>query len=248
MNTILKVQHLSKEFDNVSGRNAILNDIDFELMEGDFVAIMGPSGSGKSTFLNMISGMDRPTTGEVYFFNKSITKLNDKQMASFRLEKVGFVYQRSALLDTLCLFDNVVLPAYTLKKEKRNTINNRAKFLMEKMGIENKASDTVSHLSGGQLQRGCICRAMINKPEILFADEPTGALNSQASEQVMASFESIHADGTTILLVTHDPRIAAYASKVVYLSDGKITKELRFDADINADKRNRLVSEWIITN
>lgn len=248
MNTILQVQHLSKEFDNASGRSAILHNIDFELTEGDFVAIMGPSGSGKSTFLNMISGMDKPTSGDVCFFDKSITGLNDKQMASFRLEKVGFVFQKTALLDTLCLFDNIVLPAYTLKKEKRNTINSRAQYLMEKMGIEDKSSDAVNHLSGGQLQRGCICRAMINKPAVLFADEPTGALNSQASEHVMASFESIHADGATILLVTHDPRIAAHANKVVYLADGRITKELELDMQASIDQRNKTVAEWVIAN
>lgn len=248
MRSILQVQHLSKAFKNAGEYNNILHDIDFELIEGDFVAIMGPSGSGKSTFLNMISGMDRPTSGDVRFFDKSIGELNDKQMALLRLEKIGFVFQRTALLDSLCLLDNIVLPAYTLKKEKCQTINSRAKYLMEKLGVDDKSDDAVNHLSGGQLQRGCICRAMINNPAVLFADEPTGALNSQATEQVMASFENIHSDGAAILLVTHDPNVAAHAKKVVYLADGRITRELAFDVQASISQRKKIISEWVIAS
>lgn len=244
MNTLLYVQHLSKEFGNA----VILHDIDFELKENDFVAIMGPSGSGKSTFLNMISGMDKPTTGEVYYLDQSIIGLNDKQMASFRLEKIGFVFQKPVLLDTLCLYDNIILPAYTLQKEPRSSINQRAKLLMEKMGIADKASEAINHLSGGQLQRGCICRAMINKPVVLFADEPTGALNLQASSLVMKSFENLHSEGATILLVTHDFYVAAHADRVIYLADGKITKELQLDKEMDIGQRHKTISEWVLVS
>lgn len=242
MNTILHVQRLSKKFENAD----ILRDIDFELKENDFVAIMGPSGSGKSTFLNMISGMDKPTKGDVFYFDKSIADLNEKQMSSFRLEKIGFVFQKSSMLDTLCLYDNILLPAYTLKKEQRYIINKRASLLMEKMEIADKASEAVHHLSGGQLQRGCICRAMINNPAVLFADEPTGALNSQATDQVMKSFENLHMDGATILLVTHNPYVAAYADRIVYLADGKITKELKMNKQMDIIERHKTVSGWVL--
>lgn len=244
MNTLLYVRHLSKEFGNA----VILQDIDFELKENDFVAMMGPSGSGKSTFLNMISGMDKPTRGEVFYLDQSIRGLKDKQMSSFRLEKIGFVFQKPALLDTLCLYDNIILPAYTLNKEPRSTINHRAKSLMEKMGIAEKASEDINHLSGGQLQRGCICRAMINNPVVLFADEPTGALNLQAASQVMKSFENLHSEGHTILLVTHDFYVAAHADRVVYLADGKITKELKLNKETDITQRHKKVSEWVLVS
>lgn len=242
MNTLLSVQQLSKKI----GNTVILRDINFELKEHDFVAVMGPSGSGKSTFLNMISGMDRPTTGHVCYLEQSIMELNDKQISSFRLEKIGFVFQKPVLLDTLCLYDNIILPAYTLQKEPRPVINHRAKLLMEKMGIADKASEAVTHLSGGQLQRGCICRAMINNPAALFADEPTGALNLQAAAQVMKSFENLHSDGATILLVTHDFYVAAHADRIIYLEDGTITKELKLDKQMELTERHKTISEWVL--
>lgn len=242
MNTVLNVKHLTKKF----GSAAILHDIDFELKENDFTAIMGPSGSGKSTFLNMVSGMDKPTTGEVCYLEQSIVDLNDKQMSAFRLEKIGFVFQKPVLLDTLCLYDNIILPAYTLQKEPHSVINLRARLLMEKMGIADKAAKAVNHLSGGQLQRGCICRAMINNPVVLFADEPTGALNFQASSQVMKSFQNLHSEGAAILLVTHDFYVAAHADRVIYLADGKVTKELKLDKQMDLAKRGKTISEWVL--
>jgi len=245
MGSILQVQSLSKTYQHGKVQDTILTNINFCLNEGDFVAIMGSSGSGKSTLLHLISGMDRPSSGEVYFYNTAIGNLSEQDMAKFRLEKIGFVFQKTALLNTICLFDNIVLPAYVLKKEKRRNINEKANQLMEKLGIKDKAPAAVDNLSGGELQRGCICRALINTPSVLFADEPTGALNSQASEQVMEAFKKINSDGTTILLVTHDPNVAARANRIVYLADGMIERELLLDCKMKQADRNKKILEWV---
>lgn len=247
MNTVLKARNLYKEFNNSAVKSTVLNGIDFELQRGEFIAVMGPSGAGKSTFLHIISGMDKPSCGDVYIDGKNIAGLTDKQLSAMRLEKTGFVFQKTALLDSLCLFDNIVLPASILKKETRGAINKRAKMLMEKTGIHHLALKPVDCLSGGELQRGCICRSLINNPSVLFADEPTGALNSRAAEKVMEIITAVHKSGTGILLVTHDAGIAAYADKVVCLADGSLTGMLKLEGELSFAERKKTVSQWALS-
>lgn len=167
----------------------VLRNIDLEIKMGEMIAVMGPSGSGKTTLLYTASGMDHATSGTIDFFGKSLTKLNTKQMSEVRLEEMGFVFQQMYMLKNLSLYDNIVLPAYQSAEGKtkkgRKAINERAILLMKKLNISDVSTHGVTEVSGGQLQRACICRSLINHPKIIFADEPTGALNKQNSLDVM---------------------------------------------------------------
>ena len=223
--SIISTKNLIKYY----GNTKILNEINFDIHEGDFIAIMGPSGSGKSTLLYSISGMHDFDSGSVKFLNYELFRLKEKKRMKHRLEDMGFVFQQMHMLKNLCIIDNVILPALILRKEKKELILNRAKSLMEKLNIIDCKDRLVSEVSGGQLQRACICRALINKPKVLFADEPTGALNSKASNDVMEIFKTINNEGTTVVFVSHDVKIASYASKVIYLLDGNIKGVFEFD-------------------
>ena len=226
---MIKIENVSKSFKD----NKVLQDISFNINSGDFVAIMGPSGSGKSTLLYSISGMDIIDSGKVLFDGINISEMNEKELAEFRLSKMGFVFQNPQMLKNLTVFDNIILPGLVSKKESPEIIRNRGLDLMKRMGIEEIQDRDNSQVSGGQLQRASICRAMINNPEILFLDEPTGALNSEATDQVLNILENLNNEGMTIMTVTHDKRVAAKAKRVIYIIDGQIafTKELLFDGD-----------------
>ena len=226
---MIKVENVGKSFKD----NKVLQDISFNINSGDFVAIMGPSGSGKSTLLYSISGMDIIDSGKVLFDGINISEMNEKELAEFRLSKMGFVFQNPQMLKNLTVFDNIILPGLVSKKESPEIIRNRGLDLMKRMGIEEIQDRDNSQVSGGQLQRASICRAMINNPEILFLDEPTGALNSEATDQVLNILENLNNEGMTIMTVTHDKRVAAKAKRVIYIIDGQIafTKELLFDGD-----------------
>lgn len=177
----LVVKDLCKTYIVNKRQNNVLRNVNMEIQEGEMVAVMGPSGSGKSTLLYAISGMDRPTAGSVSFFGKDLMKLDAEQMSEMRLDEMGFIFQQMYMLKNLSIYDNIILPAYQSKngkgKEKRATINDRAKELMKKLGISEIAENDINEVSGGQLQRACICRSLINQPKMIFADEPTGALN-----------------------------------------------------------------------
>lgn len=231
---MIKTEKFCKEIDG----NKILSDIDFQMEKGEFVAVMGPSGCGKSTFLYCISGMDNATSGKIDFNGKNICKLSEKEIERLRLEYMGFIFQRTNFLKNLSVEENIMFPAIYLKKEKRENIKERCKMLMEKTGISEIAERDIRNVSGGQLQRSAICRALINKPAVIFADEPTGALNSKATEEVMDIFTNIHKEGTSILVVTHDSGVAAKADKVVFMKDGRIYSELVLkDGDITQRQR-----------
>lgn len=193
---------------------------------GGYVAVMGRSGCGKTTLLYNISGMDRATRGRVFFVKKEITALSEEEMSSFRLEKMGFIFQKSNLLKNLSLRDNIVFPGFQLGKVSKREINRKADDLMKHTGIFQIAYYDIRKVSGGQLQRAAICRAFINNPSILFADEPTGALNSAATKEIMDIFNSMNQEGAAIVLVTHDAKVAARAERVIYLEDGKMKDEL----------------------
>ena len=218
MSEILKVINLKK--------GNILKGISFEIEEGEMTAIMGPSGSGKSTLLYNISGMDQPDAGKVILGNTEITGLNEDKKADLRLKRMGFVFQQMNVLDKLNIIDNIVLPAVHADRKHRKEHYKRAELLMEELQIRNLAQRRVNEVSGGQLQRACICRSMMMKPEIIFADEPTGALNQTAAQEVIEAFLRMNCQGSTIMMVTHDSRIAAMCERILYILDGEIQGEL----------------------
>ncbi len=231
MKELLKVNHL--------GKANILKDISFEIRTGEMVAVMGPSGSGKSTLLYNVSGMDDPDTGVVTLGDTVITELSEDEKAELRLKRMGFVFQQMNVLDNLNIIDNIVLPAVHADRKRKAEYYERAKSLMEDFHIGDLAGRKVNEVSGGQLQRACICRSMILEPEIIFADEPTGALNQTAATEVIESFLKINRDGTTILMVTHDSRIAAMCERILYILDGEIRGELELGKNIQKDSRER---------
>ena len=222
MKTILEIKGLVKEF----GKTKILKGIDLKVETGEFIAIMGQSGSGKSTFLYNISGMDRATSGEIVFNGENISSFDDVKMSNVRLKNMGFIFQKSYLLKTLSIQDNIILPGFKANIESREKVIYYAKELMERTSINRVADHDIKQVSGGQLQRAAICRALINHPDIVFGDEPTGSLNSSASKEIMDIINEINVVGTTVIIVTHDPKVATRADRVIFLSDGNITDEI----------------------
>lgn len=253
----LRVKDLCKTYITNKRQNNVLKNINFVIEEGEMVAVMGPSGSGKSTLLYSVSGMDRPTAGEVMLADKRITDLSEKELAEVRLNEMGFIFQQMHMLKNLSVMDNILLPAYQSNKERsvRQEVDEYCRTLMRKLGISDIADNDITEVSGGQLQRACICRSMINNPEIIFADEPTGALNRSASEDVMRELNKLNAEGTTIMLVTHDMKVAAKCSRILYIEDGNIKGELDLgkvqgtgtddEYDTRMRDRNRSVNRWL---
>jgi len=244
MKTVLDVKNLCKSFDNTR----VLSDISFQVEEGEFVAIMGQSGSGKSTLLYSISGMDRPTSGEVFFCGQEISKLDDENMSDVRLKQMGFIFQHTYLLKNLSIRDNIVLPGFKSGLESRAQVNQNANVLMLKTEITSIADHDIKMVSGGQLQRAAICRALINQPRVLFGDEPTGALNSRVTNEVMEIFNNVNREGTTIIVVTHDVKVAARGSRVIFLMDGDIHDELllgKYEGHTEKSSREKRLSEWL---
>lgn len=242
--TILDAQRLTKAF----GGHTVLHGVNLQINEGEFVAVMGPSGSGKSTLLYNISGMDTMTSGNVSFSGQDLPVLSQKQLARLRLTTMGFIFQHVHLLKNLCLLDNVVLPAYLAGLAPRKELNERALELMERIGVAELANRDVSEASGGQLQRVGICRALINRPTILFGDEPTGALDSTAAAEIMDILGELNAEGTTIMLVTHDPKVAARTSRVLYMVDGRIVGDRNQGRYTGADldQRHAELAAWLL--
>ncbi|KYG29486.1 ABC transporter ATP-binding protein [Alkalihalobacillus trypoxylicola] len=224
MKTIIEATNLSKHY-GMKERQLALNTINLKIETGEFVSVMGPSGSGKTTLLHHLSGMEKIMKGSVKINGKELSTLSEKRLAELRLHQLGFVFQHIHLLKNLNLFDNILLPAYLAKKESKKQIHLQALELMEKTGISKLANHNITEASGGQLQRVAICRALINSPTILFGDEPTGALNSAAAENIMDIFTMINEEDTTIVLVTHDSKVAAKTERVLFMLDGKIVAE-----------------------
>lgn len=244
--TILDAHQLSKAF----GSHTVLHEVDLHIHAGEFVAVMGPSGSGKSTLLYTISGMDTVTSGGATFDGQDLPALSQKELARLRLTTMGFIFQHVHLLKNLCLLDNVVLPAYLAGLAPREELNQRALDLMQRTGVAELALRDVSEASGGQLQRVGICRALINAPKMLFGDEPTGALNSTAAAEIMDILGELNAEGTTLMLVTHDPKVAARASRVLYMVDGRIVADRdqgRYTGiTVDLDQRHAALTEWLL--
>ena len=243
MDTILKTEKLCKSFSNAGLQQHVIKNMDLEIYEGDFTVIMGSSGSGKSTLLYALSGMDKPTLGKVYFENEDISGLNNDQLAVFRRKNCGFVFQSIYLLDNMNVFDNIMTGALVVQKNTPELIN-RVKELLKKVGIEEDMwKKYPNQLSGGECQRVGIVRAVINDPKILFADEPTGALNSSSGQDVLDVFTDLHKRGQSIVMVTHDIKTALRGSRVIYLRDGGVVGEHRmqdYETDDLAKRRESL--------
>lgn len=218
---LLQARGIVKRF----GETTVLHGIDLDIADGEFVSVMGPSGCGKSTLLYAISGMDAPTEGSVMFDGVELTARSPKELAHLRLTRMGFVFQQIHLLKNLTLLDNIVLPGHLAGLASRDELTARARDLMERTGIATIADHDISQASGGQLQRVGICRALINDPRIVFGDEPTGALDSTAAREIMDILAELNASGTTVMIVTHDPGVAARTDRLVYLRDGLVHDE-----------------------
>lgn len=251
MKNVLEVKDLCKTYIVNKRQNNVLKNVNFNICEGEMVAIMGPSGSGKSTLLYAASGMDSITAGKSLFCGKDISLMSQKELADLRLDEMGFIFQQMYMMKNLTVLDNILLPSYQSRSntKSRKEKAEYGKELMRKLGIIEVADNDISEVSGGQLQRACICRSMINHPKMIFADEPTGALNRASSDEVMDELIKINAEGTTILLVTHDVKVAAKCSRVLYINDGNIAGEYNlglFTQKNELRTRERTVNNWLM--
>lgn len=253
MSEVLSVKNLCKTYIVNKIQNNVLRNVDFSLNNGEFVSVMGPSGSGKSTLLYTVSGMDFATEGQIVFNGNELTKYKANQLSDVRLNEMGFIFQQMHMLRNLSVYDNIIVSAYNSKNGKthkqREEINSYAKELMRKFEIIDIADNDITEVSGGQLQRACICRALINKPKVIFADEPTGALNSKAAKEVMEELIRINGEGTSILLVTHDIKVAAKTDKVIYIMDGDIQGELtlgKYNDGCDIRERESNLTNWLM--
>lgn len=251
MSKIIEVKDLCKTYVINQRQNNVLKNVNFSIEEGEMVAIMGPSGSGKSTLLYTVSGMDKATCGDIKFNGKNITKLKSKKLAELRLNEMGFIFQQMYMMKNLTVLDNIVLPAMRSNKTKQSK-KEKIKYgeeLMRKLGIIEIADNDINEVSGGQLQRACICRSMINNPKIIFADEPTGSLNRTSSKEVMDEIIKLNKEGTTIMMVTHDAKIAARCSRVLYIVDGNIQGEYKLkntSSEKEELERERELNNWLM--
>ena len=218
---ILECRHIDKTYQTGKMEVPVLYDVNFTMEEGEYVAVMGPSGSGKSTLMNIIGCLDRLTEGELILDGETVSSLSEKELAEFRLKKVGFVFQTFQLLPGETALGNVELPL-TYAKVPRKNRRDIALEALERVGLSDRVDFKPSQLSGGQKQRVAIARALVNRPKILLADEPTGALDSKSGRQVMELFRSLNEEGMSVLMITHDREIASYADRIVEIRDGRL--------------------------
>lgn len=234
---ILKTKQLSKSFMSGTEEQQVLIDFNIDIYEGDFTVIMGPSGAGKSTLLYALSGMDRPTSGSIKFFDTEIAGLNNDKLAVFRRENCGFVFQQMFLLDNMSILDNILASGLLASKDKKQIVS-YAKELLTKVGL----TETIwrkfpNQLSGGENQRAAIVRSLINKPRVVFADEPTGALNSASGKAVLDVLTDINNNGQSIIMVTHDLSSARRGNRILYIKDGVIGGECDLGNYVSGDKQ-----------
>lgn len=246
-NTLLQGRQISKVFLQGGVENIVLDQIDVDIYSKDFTIIMGSSGAGKSTFLYALSGMDVVTEGEVLYKGKVISSLKEKEMAKLRAQEFGFIFQQSHLVSNLTLFENVAAAGYVSKKASTEKVEKRTRQLLDQMGAREAENRLPSQVSGGEAQRAAIARALIKNPGLLFADEPTGALNKFHSQEVLNLLTQINRSGQSILMVTHDLKAAVRGNRILYLEDGKVVDELTLPFYRKAEERQResRVSEWL---
>ena len=223
---VLKIENLEKYYGNRGNITKAVDNISFEVEKGEFVAIMGASGSGKTTLLNCISTVDKVTSGHIYINEKDITKIRGKNLNKFRRGELGFIFQDFNLLDTLTAYENIAL-SLTINKEKTNMIDKKVLEVAKELEIEDVLEKYPYQMSGGQKQRVASARAIVTKPSLILADEPTGALDSKSARMLLEKFENLNDDlSSTILMVTHDAFTASYADRIIFIKDGKIFNEI----------------------
>lgn len=243
----LESRGLTKTYYSTDPPTQVISGIDLSVRQGEFLVVMGASGSGKSTLLYSVSGMDRPTTGSVFLDGRDLTSLSDAEMSRVRLTRMGFVFQQAYFLSNLNIRDNILLPALKANPGGKDAALARVDGLLARFGIAHVGSHGITQVSGGQLQRASICRALACEPSVLFADEPTGALNSGMSTEVMDTLTEVHGEGTTLVMVTHDPACAARADRVIYLRDGLLvdSRELGTWSREQAQRREDDLLSWL---
>ena len=241
---IIQTKNLCKTFFTDGNQFHVTKNINLEIYENDFTVIMGSSGSGKSTLLYLLSGLEGADAGEIIFNNNNIEKYTEKQMTLFRRDKMGFVFQSINLVPTLTILENIIVPG-SLVEKNRKAVRARALGLLEALQIAKHKDKLPSQVSGGEQQRVAIARGLINKPKILFADEPTGALNSAQGDNVMKILTDINEEGQTIVMVTHDIKVACRANRILFLKDGRIDGKLeleRFEANKTEERERQIFS------
>ena len=235
-----------RKIEKIFGENKVLNGIDIDIYPEDFTVIMGASGSGKSTLLYMLSGMDKVSSGKISYKENDITSASEKEMTKLRADDFGFVFQRTHLVSNLTLYENIVLAGYISGKITEEESVSRANELVEKMNLTEAKMRLSSAVSGGEAQRAAVARAVISKPELLFADEPTGALNKSNTDEVLNLFTDLNSHGQTILLVTHDKEAALRGNRILYIEDGAVIGELDLEPYQGRNKqREDKLSGWL---
>ena len=244
VSTVIKTESLSKEFGTNGVPIQIINKLDLEINRGEFTVIMGNSGSGKSTLLFLLAGLDKISSGMIWIDGEPVHNRTEKDLALLRRSHVGFVFQDSNLVPNLSIKENILVAGY-LSNTDRNLINARAEALMSELEVSDLASRLPSQVSGGQLQRASIARALINQPVILMADEPTGNLNSESSEKVLDCFDKLAQNGQTIIMVTHDIKSACRGNRVIFLKDGKAVDSYSINQQLSQVENEGLLFQWL---
>ncbi len=244
---ILSAKDLCKSFAHNGGQLHVLSHVNLELYEGDFTVIMGASGSGKSTLLYALSGMDRATAGEVMYQGGDLVKMKEKELAKLRYTDFGFIFQQMHLVSNLSLFENVAVPGYLNKNVSAQEVKKRVDELLEQMSVSHIKTHLPSQVSGGEQQRCAVARAVVNSPKLLFADEPTGALNRKNTIDVLNLLTELNQDGQSVLMVTHDIRATLRANRILYIEDGKIIGELTLPPYQPEEEKSRetQVNAWL---
>lgn len=244
---LLWAERVCKRFPGDGDKELILNHVDVEIYEGDFTIIMGPSGAGKSTLLYALSGMEPITDGKVFYRGREVSGLRERQMAGLRSREFGFVFQQTHLVSNLSLFENVAVAGYLNRDSNAKQVEEKAGRLLLQMHVEKAGERLPAQTSGGEAQRAAVARAMINGPGILFADEPTGALNKRSTDEVLNLFTGLNRAGQSILMVTHDLRAAIRGTRILYLEDGAVLDELALPPFDAAEEREReaKANEWL---
>ena len=242
---ILEVNNLKKIYTTRFGGNKVqaLSNVTFKVEEGEYVAIMGESGSGKTTLLNILAALDKPSSGEVLLDGKDITKIKEKQLSNFRRKNLGFVFQDFNLLDTFSLKDNIFLPL-VLSGKKFKEMDEKLVPIALKLGIHDIVNKYPYEVSGGQKQRAAVARALITDPRLILADEPTGALDSKATDQLLSLFQKINEIGQTILMVTHSTKAASHASRVLFIKDGEVFHQI-YKGDQTSEQMFQRISDTL---
>lgn len=220
---LIKVENIYKDYESGDAETKVLNGVSFEIKKGEFVSIMGPSGSGKSTLMHILGLLDRPTSGKYFFEDEDVSQFNDDELAKLRNEKIGFVFQAFHLLPKTTVLENIMLPL--IYSENKTNHEKLAKEVLEKVGLSHRINHYTNQISGGEKQRAAIARALINNPDVIFADEPTGNLDSKSGRQIMEILQSLNEAGHTIILVTHETGTAEHADRIIKIVDGEIVSD-----------------------